>query len=776
MRHIPAPPLAGFAAALLAAASPAFATQWSYGPTVPTAGNAPRSLGTLVHAPAGMFLVGGLPENIDGDSPVHKLVNDAWTNTTPVEGVFLRGGHAVDETGRILVIAGTDDTGDPGDHYVWDEANGGAGGIDERSSAAPAEGFAIATDDLGRVYSIGGSNEASTGLADPGGNVERYDATTNQWTVLPSLPAPVMDAAACYDGQGHILVIGGYDVTGTRVAGVSTFDLSLGTWTQSPVVNMPSARAGCEAVLGNDGLVYVLGGSTDAGATSDVLILDPATGAFGAGPSMLEPREHFGCTVDSAGFIWAVGGDASTTSEKLFTSTCPTIVAVEAAQAFTGTIASARVVLGGSPPFTYTWRADGLAMMDGTTAGGSLVSGTQTGTLTFRYVASAESAFVYDCVVSNACGSVTTPPVTLTIIDPPALPDTFTFESLHPPGAPSSAANSVDGSTIVGQVSFVHPQYGVQGRPSAWHDLGAGTRVDLTPAGSVGGSCTMIRGGMTVGWWWWPYTVPQQGTGYHQNAAVWDSSGQHHQMQISGWEFGSIRATDGQVHVGTCRRNETSTTVTGFRWTGTNRGGRGLTPSIAWGTSATAVDGGKIYGNANLGFGVSHAAMWTETADSFVDIHPTALGAGRSYVSSASEGLQVGTVYVQDVPNYGMWAGSKESYTPLTTPGDGVRIDYTRYGLLMGTRAAAGSARATLFRLGVAERRDLVQFVPPSYASPAIRDLYIDPATGQMTVVGTARNVAQNRTEAVVWRSGPGPSPEGPGARQPTSNIRHYQR
>ncbi|MCA8951502.1 MAG: hypothetical protein KDE27_18485, partial [Planctomycetes bacterium] len=730
--------------AFLALALPA--QGWVAGPSVATTGNAPRQGGYLVIAPAGTYLLGGLPTLGSGDAPVDKFTGSAWVASTPLESSFENGDAAVDELGRILVIAGVDAGGGLGDSYVWDEQNGNNGGIDDRSNQAPDQGFVCANDDQGRVLSIGGSAPNNFAVADGSGRVERYDANQNAWTVLAPMPTPVADAAACNDGIGHILVFGGYDTGGQRTANVASYDLSTGAWSDTAIPDLPIALAGAEAVLGNDGLVYVIGGSDTNGPLATVHRVDPVSGAWGTAPSMLEPRENFGCAIDAAGYIHVVGGSASQTSETMFTSTCPTIVGAPGARpGFVGLVASLDVVVGGSPPFTYQWRRDGVPLTDGATSYGSVLAGSSSASLTFRGVTPGDAGHAYDCVITNACGSATSPPGTLLLTDPLPLPSAFVVRSL-PGGSTGSAAYSIDGDVVVGQTNYVHSQYGTLSRPAKW-DVVTGAYSDLTPAGSVGGLARCVRNGAIVGWWWWPYTV-QAGTGYNQHAAQWSTAGPFFEMQYSGWEFGSISDTDGQHHAGGCRFDEMSTNSHGFVWTGTSRSGRNLTPSPAWGSGASAIDGDDVFGWVHVGYGVVHAAAWFGPTHDYVDLQPAVTGSGRSYVYDAEAGMQIGAVYFGNNPQPCLWAGTAASYTELTIAGATLAVDRLRDGLLLGSLAQNGSSGPAVFRHGVAEWVELQQFVPPWYGPAVARDLYRDPQSGALTIVGSATNLNTGRPEA----------------------------
>ncbi len=738
------------AALLVAALAPQLASQgWAPGPTVPTTGNAPRPAATALQTPFGFLLMGGAPVDANGDTPVQRLSGTSWLTTTPLEGDFLYRGTAVDDLGRVIVFGGIDSGGGGGDSYQYTVADGDAGGINERSGQAPDAYFGVATDDQARIYSIGGAAAGTPTVAAANGRVERYDGAADSWSVLAALPTPVADVAATADGQGHILACGGFDVNGVRTANVARYDIATGTWSDTAVPDMPAARSGAEAVLGADGRVYVLGGS-DGAPTATVFVYDPFTNTWSNGPSMGHAREHCASTLDIDGNVWAIGGTTTNTSESLFTPTCPRILDGPTVQAaWLGTAAGITLTVEGTAPISYQWRRDGLPLVDGPTGNGSRIVGAQTASLGILGVTQADVGS-FDCVVDNACNRpITSDPATLTLQIPPSLATTFTARSLHSAHWTSSDATSIDGGHVVGSVGYVHPQYNGLSKPALWVD-GQGAAVDLTPANSVGGAAAKIRGDMIVGWWWWPYTTPL-GTGYNRNASGWTNRGQtHHQLQTSGWEFGSIVDTDGAHHVGSQTRDETSLDPDGFYWPTNSRSARGLTPSGYRGSSGVALDGDFQYGSTHIAFGTVHAARWQGSGATFFDMNPP--GASRSAIIAAGDGLQVGSATIGGTAITGLWAGGPSTFMPLTPNGATAASPFeTRYGLFVGTVTGPNGSGAAVWKLDGSGWVDLHASLPAHYTSSAARDLWLDPSSGVLHIVGYARNGTAGRNEAIHW-------------------------
>jgi len=84
----------------------------------------------------------------------------------------------------------------------------------------------------------------------------------------------------------------------------------------------------------------------------------------------------------------------------------------------------------------------------------------------------------------------------------------------------------------------------------------------------------------------------------------------------------------------------------------------------------TGIEGGQQVGYVRVQGAVpvtNHAALWSGTPESFVDLHPD--GATISSAVSVSNGKQVGTAYFGSVPRPSLWTGTAASWVDLTPPG-----------------------------------------------------------------------------------------------------------
>ncbi|MFT7618796.1 MAG: hypothetical protein ACI97A_002443 [Planctomycetota bacterium] len=722
------------------------AQTWQPESAVPT-GASPRGYGAAINTGSTIYLMGGTPVDASGDAPVHRLIGGNWSSTTPLEGAFLHNGAAIDNLGRYIVIAGVDPSGDEGDSFVWTVADGNDGGIDSRSNQAPFQLFAVAKDDQNLVYSCGGGpGDSPTGSEPNSTRVERYDGTTDTWAVLAPMNIPVADACACFDGLGHILVFGGFDGAGVRTANVASYDIAANSWSDTVVPDLPAARSGARAVLGADGRAYVIGGS-DGSLCDSTFALNPSTLTWSIGPNLATAREHFGCVLANDGDILVIGGSTTNTVESLFTPTCPEIVREPSnAPGFVGASVGFDVDVSGTPPFTFQWYRNGLPLNNGPTGTGSTIVGADTYGLGVVEPNFGDYA-TYHCDVSNACGSAISASANMTLRAASQIPTSFVADSIHPGAATRSVAHSVDGGIIGGGANYPHPQYGALSHPYKW-DAVTGASQDLTPGNSVGGEIYDVKNGTLAGWWWWPYTVPQ-GTGYYKHAAVWENGGTNHiNIQPTSWEIGSVRATDGQHHVGNLTYSDDYPTFSGaFYWSGSNLGAYRLDESSAPYTYVYAIENGWEYGSWGVSYNTRHAARWFGATKSYVDMNPP--GETNSNIISAGDGQQVGTA---TIGGGGYWNDSAGSFVSLALPASmGVTVNDCESGLQVGGTSTPNGVRATVWRGTANSALDLHQFVSTdfSYSMTTGVDVADD---GSITIVGYGYNTVTSRQEALRWR------------------------
>jgi len=281
-----------------------------------------------------LYALGGRPLRAENDEvggalergTAHRLMSGAtsWETIKEFDGQYDRMGVGVDALDRIVVFGPTEEDNTTGTvkTMVYDPVLGTEIGPTLADKNFDLPNFAYAIDPLGRLYAMGGGpGGPAEVLAEGAPNeavVERYDSTTDTWEILAPMPAARARCTGVYDGQGHILVIGGYDQWGTsRTSSVFSFDIASGSWSVGPPLPYPTsgdpAFSDQTAVLGADDQVYSIGGinGTDgsAGVTAaTVFVLDPQTMTWSFGPDLSIPRHAAGVALGDDEYLYVMGG------------------------------------------------------------------------------------------------------------------------------------------------------------------------------------------------------------------------------------------------------------------------------------------------------------------------------------------------------------------------------------------------------------------------------------------------------------------------------------
>lgn len=81
-----------------------------------------------------------------------------------------------------------------------------------------------------------------------------------------------------------------------------------------------------------------------------------------------------------------------------------------------GSSVTLQIAVDGDPELIYQWRRDGQPLADGTTQRGATVHRAQTAILTVAPALHADSGSVFDCVVTNECGTVVSDPAVIEVV------------------------------------------------------------------------------------------------------------------------------------------------------------------------------------------------------------------------------------------------------------------------------------------------------------------------------------------------------------------------
>jgi hypothetical protein len=203
---------------------------------------------------------------------------------------------------------------------------------------------------------LGGEIVVAGGFLATGGNsrrVDAYDARAGTWRRLPDLPVSV-DHAAAASWRGRVVVVGGYGADRRPLRSAFLFDGD--SWRALP--RPPFPRAAAAAAATRDGRVWVVGGRTDDGLATGMLVLDLKRLRWSTAPGPV-PREHLAAAA-TAGLLYAIAGRKAgiDTNLAVFEAYDPrtrrwrTLPPVPAARGGTGAAAVAgRVVsVGGEAP------------------------------------------------------------------------------------------------------------------------------------------------------------------------------------------------------------------------------------------------------------------------------------------------------------------------------------------------------------------------------------------------------------------------------------------
>ncbi len=131
----------------------------------------------------------------------------------------------------------------------------------------------LVQDSAGDILLLGGSLDS--GQHQPSLHIYRYNVQQNTWGQLPTtLSAPLSGSASCSDGQGHLVIVGGYDPAHNQsLDTVQLLDLSSLNWQTLPALPNGGSLLGT-AVCDGQGHVYVTRGANNPKKpTSDFLEL-----------------------------------------------------------------------------------------------------------------------------------------------------------------------------------------------------------------------------------------------------------------------------------------------------------------------------------------------------------------------------------------------------------------------------------------------------------------------------------------------------------------------
>jgi glucose/arabinose dehydrogenase/N-acetylneuraminic acid mutarotase len=123
-----------------------------------------------------------------------------------------------------------------------------------------------------------------------------YNPVTNSWSTGPDLPGPAVENPAVVGMDGKLYVIGGSTAPFSgSVSNAAVFDPVAASWTSLPP--MTTGRGGPTAQV-LDGKIHVVGGlASDGASLASVEVYDPVTNSWSAGVPMQTRRDNPGSAV-----------------------------------------------------------------------------------------------------------------------------------------------------------------------------------------------------------------------------------------------------------------------------------------------------------------------------------------------------------------------------------------------------------------------------------------------------------------------------------------------
>ena len=274
----------------------------------------------------------------------------SWTSETPMGATIAQAAVVGAANGTVYVMGGVSDMGysPVATAYAYDPDTGDWSALAPLQYAARGAAGSMGLD--GKVYVFGGSSGSSyTQIFDPetnawslgasmldgvweakaatvtngsiwvvggegvvAGYAQIYDPVVDSWSV--GSPAPVAVECGALVAVGDDLYYSGGGVGGyTGTTNFYMYDASAGSWVTT-LQPMPIARAAQAMVVGVDGLIYVVGGSSDGfnsgtDAFTSVVVYDPAADEWSSAADMNYARKYLGATTTPDGRIIALGGN-----------------------------------------------------------------------------------------------------------------------------------------------------------------------------------------------------------------------------------------------------------------------------------------------------------------------------------------------------------------------------------------------------------------------------------------------------------------------------------
>lgn len=336
--------------------------------------------------------------------------NSSWVQRA-VTGPSPRYGHAMayDAARHVTVLFGGKGAADVLNSETW-EWDGIA--WTQRMVAGPSPRYqhSLAYDRARGVTVLFGGSVGAAGT--PSGETWEWDGVS--WVQRPVTgPSPRAGHTCAHDESRGITVLYG----GINQVAQEVWEWSGSTWTRHPTV-YPNPSSGTAMTYDSDRRLVVLYGPDFTNSPRD-------TAWEWNGVAWRETTETGPLTRGSSALIYdaahhsailfggVVGGNLATDETWSLDRFCvpPSLYSMSRSSTrCVGASTGCYVQVSGTGPYSFQWRKDGVPIAD---SPGHIQNATRDNL--YINPAVATDTGIYDCVVTNGCGSLTTPPVTLRV-------------------------------------------------------------------------------------------------------------------------------------------------------------------------------------------------------------------------------------------------------------------------------------------------------------------------------------------------------------------------
>jgi hypothetical protein len=229
--------------------------------------------------------------------------NSYWSYVSSYDALNIAGGAVVSD-GNVVVYGGTDGTNSQDITIAVSLSGDVTPPMPNMKVARSYLGYA--PDKNANAFAFGGLDASGNALA----SAEKLNptASTPAWAYIASMPGPRYSFPAVFNRTNYIYIFGGLTnpATGLETASVLRYSVSGNSW--SNMAPMLVAVANSAATLGQDGKIYVAGGTVGGVSTDVVQVYDPAANSWSLSTPLPEALSLAAMGVDSLNRLIVMGG------------------------------------------------------------------------------------------------------------------------------------------------------------------------------------------------------------------------------------------------------------------------------------------------------------------------------------------------------------------------------------------------------------------------------------------------------------------------------------